>query len=317
MICRRPPSAAPVFRGLAGVPLLLLVGCSHAPGQPPRPDAPAQESRPAATVPAAAPAATQPARRTLLAWVETFNEPRRLNDVVDGAAAWRGVADGVIVSVGPDEVGLFRGLQDRMPGVRLIPGIKTSPILRRTGLDNPAGWARLADAMRAACAITGSRVILLENESAIKDYIDGRETVDFERLRAGLRQLPTDVELIWYPSVSGTEGTLERATRLCREVQAVCRNVRFVDHGTLFSERSRFDGGVPRLQAALKSAATAPPIQLIYCGERYWRLERVPEAIRLATSDTVILYPGADRWKEASRILAATLAADRQQRPPP
>ena len=299
----------------ARVGLLVLVGCSNAPGQPPGPDSPAA-TRPAAPPTNGPPPAPPPAAKVLLAWVETTADPRRLDDVVDGVAAWRGVADGVIVSVDPGQIAVLRHVRDRVPGIRLIPGLKTSPILRRTGLDNPNGWARLAAEMRAACAAAGSRAILLEHESAIVDYLEGRVTLDFERLRAGLRQLPTDVELIWYPSVSGTEGRLERATRLCREVQAVCRNVRFVDHGTLFSEKSRYDTGLPRLQAALKSAATAPPIQLIYCGERYWRLERVPEAIRLATSYTVIIYPGADRWKESSRIIAAAIAAERKKSPP-
>jgi len=226
------------------VGLVVLVGCAHAPGQ---------ESHPATT--AAPHAATQPAAKVVLPWVEASDDPRRLDDLVDGLAAWRGVADGVIVSVDPGQIALLRRVQDRSPGVRIIPGLKTSPILRRSGLDNPNGWARLAEAIRGAFAATGSRRILLEHESSIEDYLEGRVTVDFERLRAGLRQLPTDVELIWYPSVSGTEGRLERATRLCREVQAVCRNVRFVDHATLGSETARLQSGLPRLQAALLEEA--------------------------------------------------------------
>lgn len=300
----------PIPSALAAIAagLLLLAGCAHAAGQ---------ESRPAVTAPAGPAPTTQPAARVLLPWVEASDDPRRLDDLVDGLAAWRGVADAAIVSVDPGQLALLRRIQDRSAGVRIIPGLKTSPILRRSGLDNPNGWARLAEAIRAACAATGSRAILLEHESSIEDYLEGRASVDFERLRTGLRQLPADVELIWYPSVSGTEGRLERATRLCREVQAVCRNVRFVDHATLGAETARLQSGLPRLQAALKSAATAPPIEMVYCmNERYWRDERVPEAIRIATSDTVIIYPGAQRWKEASRNIAAAIAADRRKASP-
>lgn len=249
----------------------------------------------------------QPVR--VVPWLELGPDRRLIDQAVEGLLAWQKITDTAIVSVDPAGVRLYRQLRERVPGMRIIPGLKTSPVLVPAGFDSPEGWRRIATAAAEARKLTGSKVLLLENESAIQKYIDGKQPLDLKRLRTALNELPSDGTILWYPSAAMNGEILNRYLRMCR-VAAELPNLIFVDHAMLYGPRAAKAPGTRRVVQALRELARKekPPVPLIYCcGGDTWPKERVLEAIRMSESDWMIIYPGQNRWVETARYLAEQL----------
>ena len=241
-------------------------------------------------------------------WIEVAGTvPGSLESAVDGLVLWRQITDTAIISVGPNDTASLAAVQKRVSGMKFIPGVKTSPSLKPRGFDSIEGWRQIAQAVRTVAEITGSRTVLLENETSLEPFIKGEYPMNWEQLQAGLRQLPREYTILWYPSVAGGGEVLERYVRLCQAVQAVC-DVQFVDHATLYAPATHTDAGTINAIKRLKEVAHKPPIELVYCyGEHWWPLEQVPEALRLVHGDAAIIYPGAKRWVEAAKVLVKLL----------
>ena len=126
----------------------------------------------------------------VIPWVEvnTLN-PTAIDRVVEGLLEWQAVTDTAIVSTMPGQESVFRTLRRRVPGMHIIPGIKTYPSLPR--FDSVEGWRQIADHATAVLAAADTNELLLENETAIRQYRRGEEPVDLSRLRQGLETLPS------------------------------------------------------------------------------------------------------------------------------
>ena len=221
---------------------------------------------------------------------------------VQGIEIWQQLTDTVIVTVPANEVAVYRRLRLVFPKLHIIPSLWPVPILTCEHYDTPKVWETLADAARVACAETGSDMYLIDNEASLQCYQQGKVDFHWPSLVDGLRKLPRDKLLLWYPWPAGTD---ERTAELCRIVQANC-NVRFLDPG-LSTPDSREQGGMKVLMEQLRGIGRLPTIPMIYnyTGEQYWPDERVPEALRQVDADMAIVYPGMRRWVESARALCA------------
>ncbi len=245
----------------------------------------------------------------IIPWLELGPGQEALDNAAHGLLVWRLVADAAIISVGPEDAPRLRRLHARIADIRIIPGLKTSPILIPAGFDSVAGWQKIAQAVRTLCEATGEKTIVFEHESAIKSYIDGRYVMNWGQLGAGLRLLPVDYAILWYPSAAMDGEILARYVRLAETVGEL-PNVRFIDHASFYAPK--FVGAAGTLNAVrqLEAVARHPPVRLVYCcGPDFWPYERVPEALRQIHEDTAIVYPGATRWVEAARALSRILPA--------
>jgi hypothetical protein len=158
--------------------------------------------------------------------------------------------------------------------------------------------------------VTGIKRVVLENETATKAHIfEGAYTVDERKLREGMRHLPKDVEILWYPSAGGAGEVLERYLVICRALQAEC-NVRFIDHSSFYTKHTWGEPATINIANKLEAIAKKPtlPMILTCAGPRY-EPDNLDEALALVKGkwgrDTeVVIYPSAARWVEQGRAIA-------------
>lgn len=261
---------------------------------------------------------TQPCRRAkIIPWVE-FGAPTQ-SQFEYGLAAlrvWRRVTDTAIVTTIPRQEHLYPRLRQRLPGMRIIPGLQTYPRLAAGEFDSIAAWRQLALDVTAFCSASGEKVVVLENEIALRGYEEGQHVLDHERLRACLRQLPREVEIWWYPAFFGeSEQNQEFLVATCQAIEQSCR-VRFIEP-TLDSPAAPRYHAWNVCQAKLERIASRPTIPIAYFGTfpttgvSYWPYERAPEVLELARGAEVIFYPPYVSWVEAAEAISRAVARPR------
>lgn len=259
----------------------------------------------------------------VIPWIElNYLEPRFIEPVIAGCRSWATVSDTVcITGNGPYVRETYELLTRRLPGLKIIPGVKTSggdqSLLKR--FDDVAGWRHVAAAVRTACALTGSRRCVLENETAIGAYLDGRVPLDPNALAEGLRQLPPEIEYIWCPGHVGGYDRLQRAATLVRIAQANLAHLTLV--ALRYQQANWTDGRahpVRKKQLDLDAATGLPVIPIGFFEGRPndWSAVQVLEFARLAAADAreVFVYPGGKQWttfmSDATRTIRSALPSD-------
>lgn len=241
-------------------------------------------------------------------WVElNTSNPSTVDIVVEGLLAWQKITDTAIVSTVPGKESLYRVLRKRVPGMRIIPGIKTTPLLSR--FDSVEGWENVSRSVRYALKCAGENEILLENETAFLRVRRGEESVNLQNLRRGLDTLPAGIKVIWYPSIVGrSQAMLTRYEDVCKIVVDVL-DARFVDH-SVDGHKSLGNRWREKAQHRLDALSNQPTIPILYCygDSRWWRDEQLVEVLGSVTKDQVILYPGIKRWAQAARSISGHLS---------
>ncbi len=253
----------------------------------------------------------------VLPWIEV-NKPHRQRymNALGGILRWGSVTDTVIVSTAPgvlEQLDMYDELRVDAPNMHVIPGVKTDPVLEN-GFDDPVGWAAIGNEVADMIERTGCNRVLLENESASQAYIEGREGIEWHKLAHGLRLLPRECTILWYPSVGGENTTKQgRMAGLCDSVAVNCPKVVFVDlsrgsptavdHGWSKLARERLDE-----ICANRDGASVMPMQYFYPNnERSWAYDQIRDALVAADSRDVIIYPGEVAWEEAAEKITALL----------
>ncbi len=283
--------------------LLSLVACDRAANSQSVDVSSPQTSQPVAVKAAAKRVAK------VIPWLEVNNcKPEEVDIAVTGLQIWQSITDEAIVSTIPGKSWLYRELKRRVPGMRIIPGMKTNTRLGERGFDSLAGWKLLAEDIAEVCRTSGEKRVVLENESALKYYWKGEFVIDTDRLGECLRQLPPEIQVYWYPVVIGkSAASKERGWGLIRTVEQAC-DVRFID----FRICSPADARLQRRQSDVKELtriAANPPISMVYFGfkNRYWLTSQAKEVMDLVIGDDVIFYPGASSWIEVAREVSTVL----------
>jgi len=247
------------------------------------------------------------------------NSPTFFEHTVEGLKVWNSVTDTAIVTTMPGKADLYPRLRQAVPGMRIIPSLKTLELLA-DGFESGDGWARVADEVAAIIQLTpNAEQVLLENEEAVRPFIKGDQMSDIARLGAGLLQLPDDMVYLWYPSIWGNEAEQGRCAEVCRVVEDVLPNVRFIDQ--------RFQGQPavtdPSRAAAdrrLMKIAKSPTLRMAYFygpdhPHMFWRDDQIHQALlQLRSGRTgpaeAVIYPGWRRWVEAAIALTERLTCE-------
>jgi len=254
----------------------------------------------------------------VIPWIEVnLGKREEIEKAVKGLRIWQKVTDTAIVSTTVGRSRIYTRLRERVPGMHIIPGIKTAGYC--SPFDSVSGWRTIADEVSSMCRATGEQRIVLENETALcskrlagrNDYWSAKVKLDFDELRRGLRMLPEGVEIWWYPSfVTGKSQRAlrhEQSAKLCRLVEDVC-DVRFIDY-EVSKPPDRNVWWNDDLSRIRKQIAQRPSIPIIYLygdDTRYWPDERILEALARVPGEDAILYPGR-RWVEAAERIATIL----------
>lgn len=278
------------------------------------------ETQPAGQVQQAVRGAHAVAQVQVIPWVELNSVTRQgVDDVVAGLIAWQSVTDRAIVTTVAGRAGLYTELRRRVPGMTIIPGLKTAGIC--DPFDDVAGWRRIASEVAAMTAAAGVPIAVLENETALyheegggrNSYWDARVTLSDDKLRAGFGLLPRDIEIWWYPGfVTGRNREVRHAqsARLARLLEASCR-VRFIDY-SLAKPPGQNNWWDMELTALRDQIASRPPIPIVYfyARGRYWDVSQTRDMLDSVDGREVIIYPGQRNWllsaeEVGGRVLAA------------
>jgi hypothetical protein len=245
-------------------------------------------------------------------WVECNTEQKSVVDrIVAGLLIWQEVADTAIVSTSPGHAALYATLRQRVPGMRIIPGLKTRKHLE-SQFDSASGWKLVLKEVRQIMDISGDTSMVLENETAMKAYINGKQTVDLTALRKCLKFLPRDLEYLWYPSIFGNPDQQIKNKVVCQVVEWALSDVRFLDQ-RYQSEQAVKSASRIAADKQLQAIVSKPTLLMAYFygpahHRRWWDDEQLPAVLELAGRELVV-YPGQKRWPEASRILVDILKA--------
>lgn len=265
----------------------------------------------------------RPINRKAIPWVE-LNYPsvdKYCDPVLAGASIAADAFDEIAITTMPCQVpGVYRMLLHAVPGARFLPGIKTSPYLDRYArLDEPRLWQEVAECVIAACEATGNARCILENEGALRPVWSEEYEIDHERLAEGLRHLPADIEIIWYPAILGNTreqpNTLELSHDVCRTVAAAVPRVSFVD----LSFQTKTVPPLPpltpiraQIRADLRRLGNTIPILYFYGRLTAESQDYAPEELPALLADDgpldgeFFVYPGFANW-EATMCQASAL----------
>jgi hypothetical protein len=245
----------------------------------------------------------------IMPWMEVNYPPFLLETTVEGLKLYRRVTDTAIVSTTPGNASLYTELRRRVPDMRFIPGMKTCVRLEPNAFDSLAGWKLIAQDVREIVQTSGVRTVILDNEDAIKSYLEGASEIDFQRFRRCLESLPTDVEYIWYPVNLCNEYVCGRTIPVVNAVQDVL-DVRLVDHSY-----GHPDWHNELHRQTLKAVAENPPILLMWWGcfesvnTCYWDYGQVSEVMGLfQDKPELVFYPGHDNWMMLAQAVVTALS---------
>jgi len=134
-------------------------------------------------------------------WYElnVWNNPHK-NAFVAGVPMWSQVNDTWIVSTTPGNVGKVYPfvMANVTPDIVVIPGLKTSGITGADGVEyrfhDPGLWELIADAGIVATLLTGSSVVVLDNETLLKKFRAGNEEIDYAALTSAMRPLCNGIQ---------------------------------------------------------------------------------------------------------------------------
>jgi hypothetical protein len=287
----------------------------------------------AATVPAVA---ATPSDAEMIPWVE-FNTPELTSydafvahddtiKIVEGIREWSAVADKVVVSTGPGKSQMYPWLAAKLSddhiNVTIVPGFKTSSVADDgCHYDDPSTWALVAQEVQQILAVHGSTQFVLENEKlfccyylsgscAGSNYCDcDYSTLDTIDFADGLAYLPTGVEYLWWPSITGSDmATQNRCAQICQVVVDTLgqNNVRF------FTERvcnpaSVNDSWAESNYDRLCQITTRATIPILYIASGQWLAGQINgalcHAIRCHAFVEAYPYPGFDYWDVNSELI--------------
>jgi len=271
------------------------------------------------------------ARARITPWVElnapdteTASRPgvSRREHVLEGLRVWADVTDIAIVTSRESQIqNVYPDLVARKPkSLHLIGGLKTAGMFPK-GFHDADAWTRIASRCREISRITGTNVIVLENETALEKFHLEEEDIDLASLPLGLQALnQTALEIWWYTPVIlfNTPKCPNRNARtraLSQTVMSASRGSRFLS-GCKPLASDPLEALYLQVGRDMRELVGAERIiDLVYVHanvdrsttKRFYAPEEGWNLLETCTSPLLVYYPGEADWvkvAEATRTLA-------------
>jgi len=264
-----------------------------------------------------------------------------LMHALKGLESWTRITDTVIVSTRPGQTKkLYPHLMRQKPAaLTIIGGLKTYNLPgcspddpRPYDFSNSQGWAALAEEVREISFLTGTKRVLLENETALKPFHTGKASIDFEKLRLSLAVLrESDIQIWWWlPAIldDSTQAPNRRrdTLRLVEAVRDAVPNSVFLSADAGWSDWENNQSDKARRRLMIETVGESRFRDLLYVTpDGYMQTSKsrrrvcytvsaaVTQSQRL--SEEVIIYPGAANWLDIAKEFAR-LAPPITNRPP-
>ena len=236
-------------------------------------------------------------RPRLIPWIEV-NQPEAVDDAVAGLREWSKLTDTAIVTTVPGMPEIYDRI--RVPGVQIIPGVKTNDAL--DGFDDVVGWKLVSEDLSDMAQRCGSKRVVLECESAVGAYGLGKEALDWHKFRTGIRLLPKELEIIWYPGITGNNPDKQtRMMNLCKAVVEEHANTILVDRTYGRPAAVKWHWSKEARKWLVVIGAPTIPMQYVQGSDDYWRYDQIREALgHVINAPEVIIYPGAKDFEPAA-----------------
>jgi len=256
---------------------------------------------------------------------------RLIDYCLEGLEHWAKVTDTVVVTTKPGKVAaLYPELMRRKPpNLSIIGGLKTYILAgtapedkRPYNFTDPDGWRLIAEDSKKIVEITGSNVVVLENETSLGSYHNGRATIDCDKLAESLKVLrETGIEFWWnLPRI--LENTPQfpnrkhETARLVRTIAEALPNCVFLTGFTAWHgwERNR-NGEVDRRKMMIELVGLdRMQERFLVTHDGYWHKPEGKKTRRCFTPQeaygqmkelpgTVFnIYPGGSSWVPTSKV---------------
>ena len=242
---------------------------------------------------------------------------------ITGLKRWSKITDKAIVTTRPGKVEtLYPDLMQHKPKqLEIIGGLKTyilpgaSPSdKRRYDFTDKTGWKRIVKEAKRIVQITGTNVIVLENETALKPFHQGKFKIDFDRLRHSLAPLKeSGIEFWWWwPAVlNNTSDFPDREKQTAQLTSAVADavpNSIFIGSYHAWQSRQRDPNNLRRRQTMIDILGPARLHEILYVQpdgfvhysnfkkKQCYRAEEVQPFLDEHPKVKYILYPGVRNW---------------------
>jgi hypothetical protein len=247
----------------------------------------------------------------LIPWIEVNNDRTGVVDsAVAGLKEWAALTDQAIVTTVPGKLSIYDELRMRLLALQIIPGLKTNDALTR--FDDVDGWKRVSIQLSGIAQYVGSDTVVLENESAVGKFGLGDEILDWDLFRKAMEYLPKGLRIIWYPGITGNaDEKQDLMTNLCMAVVEVHGNVTLVDRSYGRPAAVKWHWSKEARKRLDSIGAPTIPMQYFYGPDKsYWQDNQIRKALGyVADAPEVIIYPGAERFKEAAIGIGKALEA--------
>lgn len=267
----------------------------------------------------------------LVPWFE-WATADQLDALVTSLRAWQEITDTAVVTTDPatpsnptPTSSMYSLLKQRVPGMRIIPGLKTSPILNwpqyfYPTFDSVGGWNLIATYVTQILHDCGDEeLFIFEHESALVDYLYGNEEINFSTMRTCLDKLPIqnnaspqkNITYIWYGDSRTALSMVNRSYHLDQVVEEKL-NVRFVDSTTASTSATlyAYENLNSSMWKELSADQATIPHLLVQNGSGNWLYSQVIPGARdhikqyWPGESWMIIYPGYARWTESASALS-------------
>jgi hypothetical protein len=255
-----------------------------------------------------------------------------LDHCLEGLAPWDTVTDTVILVTKPGKSRFFyTELMRRRPSdLHIIGGLKTHLLpggepkdKRPYDFADPPTWRRLAREAAQIAGITGTNVVVLDNETALKRYNQGEATIDYDKLRRSLAPLrETGVQFWWHPirvhaDTASFPDRHKHSVRLVKTIVDAVPDSVFLTAYTAWHGWERNRGGEVDLRRELIDLVGPRRVhdRLFVTSDGYWHWkdgrkrrcftpEEAHRAIPALPGKVIEIYPGAVNWVSVAREFA-------------
>ena len=243
-------------------------------------------------------------------WFET-NSESLLNRYIEESHAWSKIGKPIITARSHNVESFTNRLINSHP--TLISGFKTSDIFNETGFYDFNAWSKVAEIARNVSNITDGRPVILENEGAIKNFINkGSAVINYDLLLEVISAQEWPEIWFWYAPAGRKEPVQSISMDFARAISMGIPRSRLIEASSAGFIGSPYNK-VSQSNLNKTIELDKNPISIIYLDNEkrnFWKLADTWRAVQAAKGSTVIIYPGFNdlyRWEELEKISLSEL----------
>jgi hypothetical protein len=236
-------------------------------------------------------------------WFE-INSQKNLNAYFQNFDSWQTVGNPIITSRISNVESLTKQLIDA--NIPIISGFKTSDVFKKKSYYNIDLWAKVASVSRNLSKMTNGRAVVLENETALKNLLaEGISSINYDKLLSSIVVQQWPEIWFWHAPVGEKQPTQTLSTDIARVIMQGIPKARLIEPSSTGFICSSTNA-ISKMNLEKTFSLDKNPISIIYLDDNkrnFWKLENTKQAIKQASGNTVIIYPGYNNIANSASVL--------------